>query len=121
MSVLFYISTAYQNWFGAVVLNLGLPVFTKISLPQDFPSTQLSKEGLPLHTSTYLWYWIVVANVGGCYGKSDNTILESSEEDVHPSKESNKCRETEPKNLSELTEKSASQVPQFNCDQYILQ
>ena len=34
----------------------------KMSLPQDVPSTHLSKVGLPLHTSRYLWYWIVVAN-----------------------------------------------------------
>ena len=33
-----------------------------LPLPQDFPSTQLFKEGLPSHTSPYLWYWIVVAN-----------------------------------------------------------
>ena len=59
--------------------------------------------------------------MGGCYGKSDNFILESSDKDVHPSKESNKCSETEPTNISEVTEKSASQVPQFNCDQCIFQ
>ena len=38
------------------------PSVHRISLPQDFPSTQLSKEGLPSHTSPYLWYRIVVAN-----------------------------------------------------------
>ena len=46
----------------------------------------------------------------GCYGKSDNSILESSDEVVHPSKESNKCSETEPTNISKVTEKYASQV-----------
>ena len=51
--------------------------------------------------------------------KSDNSILESSDKDIHPSKESNKGNETEPTNISEVTEKSASQVPQFNCDQCI--
>ena len=53
--------------------------------------------------------------------KSDNSILESSGEDVNPSKESNEGSETEPTNISEVTEKSASQVPQFNCDQCIFQ
>ena len=52
--------------------------------------------------------------------KLDNYILESSEKDVHPSKESIKGSETEPTNLSEVTEKSAHQV-QFNCDQCIFQ
>ena len=46
--------------------------------------------------------------------KLDNSILESSDKDVHPSKESNKGSETEPTNISEVTEKSAHQVPQFN-------
>ena len=40
----------------------GDPSEHRISLPLGFPSKQLSKEGLPLHTSPYLWYWIVVAN-----------------------------------------------------------
>ena len=53
--------------------------------------------------------------------KADNSILESSDKDVHPSKESNKSSETEPTNISEVTEKSAYQVPQFNCDQCIFQ
>ena len=53
--------------------------------------------------------------------KLDNSILESSDKDVHPSKESNKGSETEPTNISEVTEKSAYQVPQFNCDQCIFQ
>ena len=53
--------------------------------------------------------------------KLDNSILESSDKDVHPSKESNKGSETEPTNISEVTEKSAYQVPQFNCDQSIFQ
>ena len=53
--------------------------------------------------------------------KLDNSILESSDKDVHPSKESNKGSETEPTNISEVTEKSAHQVPQFNCDQCIFQ
>ena len=53
--------------------------------------------------------------------KSDNSILESSGEDVNPSKESNEGSETEPTNISEVTEKSASQVPQFNCDQCSIQ
>ena len=43
-------------------LKLGTPSVHRISLPPDFPSTQLSKEGLPSHTSPYFWYWIVVAN-----------------------------------------------------------
>ena len=51
--------------------------------------------------------------------KLDNSILESSDKGVHPSKESNKGSETEPTNISEVTEKSAYQVPQFNCDQCI--
>ena len=53
--------------------------------------------------------------------KLDNSIMESSDKDVHPSKESNKGSETEPTNISEVTEKSAHQVPQFNCDQCISQ
>ena len=53
--------------------------------------------------------------------KLDNSILESSDKDVHPSKESNKGCETEPTNISEVTEKSAQHVPQFNCDQCIFQ
>ena len=53
--------------------------------------------------------------------KSVNSILESSDKDLHPSKESNKCSETEPTNISEVTEKSLSQVPQFICDQCIFQ
>ena len=59
-------------------------------------------------------------SLGGCYGKSDNSFLESSDKDVHPRKESNKCSETEPTNISEVTEKSAPQH-QFNCDQCIFQ
>ena len=51
--------------------------------------------------------------------KSDNFILESSDKDVHPSKESNKGSETEPSNISEVNENSASQVSQFNRDQCI--
>ena len=51
--------------------------------------------------------------------KLDNSILESSDKDVHPSKESNKSGDPEPTNISEVTEKSAHQVPQFNCDQCI--
>ena len=47
------------------------------------------------------------------------SILESSDEDVHSSKESNKGSETEPTTISEVTEKSASRVPQFTCDQCI--
>ena len=47
--------------------------------------------------------------------------LESSDKDVHPSKESKKGSDTEPTNISEVTEKSAHQVPQFNCDQCIFQ
>ena len=46
--------------------------------------------------------------------KLDNSILESSDKFIHPSKESNKGSETEPTNISEVTEKSAHQVPQFN-------
>ena len=38
--------------------------------------------------------------------KLDNCILESSDKDVHPSKDSNKGSETEPTNISEVTEKS---------------
>ena len=53
--------------------------------------------------------------------KSNKSILESSDKDVHPSKESNKGSLIEPTNISEVTEKSASQVPQFNCDQCIFQ
>ena len=53
--------------------------------------------------------------------KSDNSILESSDKNVHPSKVLNKGNETEPTNISEVTEKFASQVPQFKCDQIILQ
>ena len=53
--------------------------------------------------------------------KLDNSILESSEKDVHPSKESNNGSETDPTNISEVTEKSLHQVPQFNCDQCIFQ
>ena len=49
----------------------------------------------------------------------DNFILESSDKDVHPSKESNKGSETEPSNISEVNENSASQVSQFNRDQCI--
>ena len=51
--------------------------------------------------------------------KLDNSILESSDKDVHPSKDSNKGSETEPTNISEVTENSGQQVPQFNCDQCI--
>ena len=44
--------------------------------------------------------------------KSDKSILESYDKDVHPSKESDKGRETEPTNISsEVTEKSSSQTP----------
>ena len=50
--------------------------------------------------------------------KSDNSILESSDKDVPPSKESNKGSETEPTNISEVTEKSAYQVSRLNCDQW---
>ena len=53
--------------------------------------------------------------------KLDNSVLESSDKNVHPSKESNKGSETEPKNISEVTENSAHQVPEFNCDQCIFQ
>ena len=52
--------------------------------------------------------------------KLDTSILESSDKDVHPSTESNKGSETEPTNIFEVTEKSANQVPQFNCDQCII-
>ena len=45
--------------------------------------------------------------------------MESSDKDVHPSKDSNKGSETEQTNISEVTEKSGHQVPQFNCDQCI--
>ena len=41
-------------------------VYHSGSLPQGFLSTQLLKKGLPLHTSPYLWYWIVVANAKRC-------------------------------------------------------
>ena len=44
------------------MLEPGTASVHRMSLPQDFPSTQLSNVGLPLHTSPYLWYWIVVAN-----------------------------------------------------------
>jgi hypothetical protein len=53
--------------------------------------------------------------------KLDNSILESSDNGIHPSKEINKGSDTEPTNISEVTEKSANQVPQFNCDQCIFQ
>ena len=53
--------------------------------------------------------------------KLDNSILESSDKYIHPSKEVNKGSDTEPANISEVTEKSANQVPQFNCDQCIFQ
>ena len=53
--------------------------------------------------------------------KLDNSIPESSDKDVHPSKDSNQGSETEPTNISEMTEKSGHQVPQFNCDQCIFQ
>ena len=49
----------------------------------------------------------------------DNSILESSGKHVHPSREANKGSDTEPTNISEVTEKFAHQVPQFNCDQCI--
>ena len=42
--------------------------------------------------------------------KLDNSILESSDKDVHPSKESKKGIDTEPTNISEVTEKSAHHV-----------
>ena len=45
--------------------------------------------------------------------KLDNSILESSDQDVHPSQESNNGCETEPTNISK--------VPQFNWDQCIFQ
>ena len=45
--------------------ELWTPSLQRISLPQDFPPTQLLKVGLPLHTSRYLWYRIVVANRKG--------------------------------------------------------
>ena len=51
--------------------------------------------------------------------KLDNSILESSDKDIHPSKDSNKFSETEPTNISEVTEKFGHKVPQFNCDQCI--
>ena len=44
-----------------ILLNV-LKLLKSFTKPQDFPSTQPSKEGLPSHTSAYLWYWIVVAN-----------------------------------------------------------
>ena len=53
--------------------------------------------------------------------KSDKSTLESSDKDVHLSKVSNKGSETEQTNIPEVTEKSAYQVPQFNCDQCIFQ
>ena len=53
--------------------------------------------------------------------KLDNSIMESSDQDVHPSKYSNKGSKTEPTNISEVKEKSGHQVPQFNCDQCIFQ
>ena len=53
--------------------------------------------------------------------KSGNFILYTSDKDVHLSKESNIVSDTEPTNKSEMTENSASQVPQFNCDQCIFQ
>ena len=53
--------------------------------------------------------------------KLDNSILESSDKDIHPSKDSNKGSETEPTNIYEVTEKFGHQVPQFNCDQCIFQ
>ena len=45
--------------------------------------------------------------------KLDNSILESSDKDFHSSKDSNKGSETEPTNISEVTEKSG-QVSQFS-------
>ena len=48
--------------------------------------------------------------------KLDSSILESSDKDVNPSKDSNKVIETESTNISEVTDKSGHQVPQFNCD-----
>ena len=53
--------------------------------------------------------------------KLDNSMQESSDKDVHPSIESNEGSETEPTNISKVTEKFANQVPQFNCDQCIFQ
>ena len=54
--------------------------------------------------------------------KSEKSILESSDKDVNSSKEYCKGIETEPRNiLSEGTEKSASKVPPFKCDQCSLQ
>ena len=53
--------------------------------------------------------------------KLDNSILESFDKYIHPSKDSNKGSETEPTNISEVTEKIGHQVPQFNCDQCIFQ
>ena len=50
--------------------------------------------------------------------KSDKSIQESSDKDVHPSNDSDKRSETEHTNiLSEVTEKSASQAAKFKCDQ----
>ena len=48
----------------------------------------------------------------------DKSILESHDEDVDPSKESDNGSETEPTNISsEVTEKSSCQTPQFKFDQ----
>ena len=44
--------------------------------------------------------------------KLDNSILESSDKDIHPSKDSKKGSETEPTNISEVTEKFGHQVAQ---------
>ena len=53
--------------------------------------------------------------------KLDNSILESSDKDFHQRKDSNKGSETEPTYISEVTEKSGHQVPQFICGQCIFQ
>ena len=51
----------------------------------------------------------------------DNSILVSSDKDVHPRKDSNKGSDTEPTNISEVTEKFVHNVLQFNCYQCIFQ
>ena len=54
--------------------------------------------------------------------KSNKSVLESSDKDVHPSKESNKGSETEHTNISyEVTERSSYQTPQFKCDMCSIQ
>ena len=52
------------------------PSVHRISLPQDFPSSQLSTVGLSVDNSPYLWYWIVVANYGG--GGGNRVVTELS-------------------------------------------